>query len=268
MKRILFIGIGLFLAVAVSAQRTGVREEVRADWNKASGLDCVYDMSAQPATPAPKGYEAVYIGHYGRHGSRYAYTAKAYTVFLNLLSKGQKEGNLTAYGEQLLRDAQPFWEHVRYRVEDLSPLGWEQHQYIAGTMVKSFPTVFGKGSRVDACSSASVRSVLSMSSCCTAISRLSPQTSVYAHQSVMDAQATRPLADPNPFRYKGPKLTIPYAESSEQFFFRRFPAYRNVLSRIFKDADAAQHALRNPMEDFFYQKERIQQVLRELTDRD
>jgi len=36
------------------------------------------------------------------------------------------------------------------------------------------------------------------------------------------------------------------------------------FDEIIKDADAVQHSLRNPMEDFFYFKERIQQVIREL----
>lgn len=36
------------------------------------------------------------------------------------------------------------------------------------------------------------------------------------------------------------------------------------FDEIVKDADAAQHALRNPMEDYFFQMERIQAVLREL----
>ena len=36
------------------------------------------------------------------------------------------------------------------------------------------------------------------------------------------------------------------------------------FDEIIKDADAAQHALRNPMEDYFYQMPRIQQVLNEL----
>jgi len=39
----------------------------------------------------------------------------------------------------------------------------------------------------------------------------------------------------------------------------------NWFDEIIKDADAVQHLLRNPMEDFFYSKERIQQVIRELT---
>lgn len=36
------------------------------------------------------------------------------------------------------------------------------------------------------------------------------------------------------------------------------------FDEIIKDADAVQHSLRNPMEDYFYSSERIQQVLREL----
>jgi HD superfamily phosphodiesterase len=36
------------------------------------------------------------------------------------------------------------------------------------------------------------------------------------------------------------------------------------FDEIIKDADAAQHALRNPQENYFYQMPRVQQVLKEL----
>lgn len=36
------------------------------------------------------------------------------------------------------------------------------------------------------------------------------------------------------------------------------------FDEIIKDADAVQHSLRNPMEDFFYSNERIQEIIREL----
>ena len=231
MKKNLILSVTLLLVWSAGsfAQRYGVREEVRADWNKSSGLDCLVDPSLKNPTPVPKGYEAVYISHYGRHGSRYAYTADAYTVLLNMLSEGRKQGNLTARGESLLNELEPFWDYVQYRVGDLTEIGWNQHQEIARTMVTSFPTVFGKGSEVDACSSPSVRSIMSMSSCCTAISRLSPQTKVYEHQGIMDVQATRPNMGTNPFRYQGPENVFPYAESSESFFLRHFPDYRMSL---------------------------------------
>ena len=67
MKKYLFAILPILLvSVTAGAQRLGVREEVRADWNKSSGLDCLLDLSPKALTPAPKGYEAVYVSHYGR----------------------------------------------------------------------------------------------------------------------------------------------------------------------------------------------------------
>ena len=230
--------------------RTGVRGEILADWNKSSGLDCVYDLSPKAATPAPKGYEPVYVSHYGRHGSRYAYTDKAYTVMLEMLREADAAGGLTARGQRLLADLEKFYEKARYQVGDLTPKGWEQHRQIARTMVSSFPKAFGKGSVVDACSSPSVRSIISMSSACASISREAPRSSVYAHQGMLDVQATRPNTGRNPFRYQGPSFAFPYPESSEEFFLRKFPQYQEVLGRLFTDPAAALGE-RSPYDVFF-----------------
>ena len=251
MKRLLTLLVLVTLGIAAWAQRTGVRQEVLSSWNKASGLDNVYDMTSKALTPAPKGYEAVYIGHYGRHGSRYAYTDKTYTILQNLLVNGQKADNLTPYGAHLLQELQPFWEHVKYRVGDLTPLGWQQHRFIAATMVKNYPSAFTKGAKVDACSSASERALVSMASFLTELGRRAPAVEIYAHESLLDANATRPNLGKNPLRYNGPKLEVPYEESMEAFFLRRFPEYRTVLGRLFKDPDAALGS-RKPWEVFFH----------------
>lgn len=221
-------------------RRPDVRKEVLADPNKCAGLEGVYDFSPKAATPAPKGYEAVYIGHYGRHGSRFAYTAKGYTIIQEMLAEGHANGNLTPAGEDLYNKVEVFWKKVQYQVGDLTPLGWEQHRRIVKTMVESFPKAFGKGCSVDACSSAAQRSILSMTSACYALALYSPQTKVYAHQSALDIQACRPnQGGKNPFKYKGPESVFPYPESNEEFFYRHFPQYRTVLARFFKDPDAA-----------------------------
>lgn len=227
-----------------------VREQLLQDPLKASGLDNVYSMTPKAATPAPKGYEPVYVSHYGRHGSRYAYTSKAYTVPMEMLKAGRKADNLTPYGEKLLTQLTAFWVDGQYKVGDLTPLGWQQHQYIAKTMAESFPTAFGKGSRVDACSSASVRAIISMSSCVSGLSRFAPKAEVYAHQGALDVQATRPNTGKNPLRYKGPDTFFPFPESQEEFFYRRFPGYMDVLARLFKDP-AAGLGSRNPYDVFF-----------------
>ena len=85
MKQKVFICLILaaVCSIASPARESGsadIRKDVIADWNKAAGLDGLYDLSPKASTPAPKGYEAVYVSHYGRHGSRYAYTESTYTV--------------------------------------------------------------------------------------------------------------------------------------------------------------------------------------------
>ena len=51
-------------------------------------------------------------------------------------------------------------------------------------MINSFPKAFGKGARVDACSSPTPRSIISMGSFCTQVARLRPDISVYEHQGI------------------------------------------------------------------------------------
>ena len=240
MVRRFFVVLLLFVAAGpLFAQRTSVWEEVRSDENKRGGLDGLYSFEPVRLTPSPKGYEPVYISHYGRHGSRYAYSAKIYTTLMQRLAKGREQGNLTAYGEALLDTLNSRWETMQYLIGDLTPMGWEQHQFIGKTMVASFPTVFGKGSQVDACSSPTERSIVSMASCCTAISRAAPKCEVYAHQGLMDIQATRPNSKVNPFTYKGPDQPFPYPYTDDEYLDLRFPQYRQMLGRLFKDVDAA-----------------------------
>lgn len=250
MRRFLTVLL-LLWGIAAAGQRTNVLQEVREDKNKCSGLDCIYDFSVPKETPVPKGYDAVYIGHYGRHGSRYAYTDKAYKIPLEMLREGAADGNLTPFGAALLADMEVFWDKVRYRVGDLTPLGWEQHRMIAERMIESYPKAFGKGSRVDACSSPSVRSILSMASEIAAFSRYAPGAAVYAHQGESDVQATRPNMGHNPFRYEGPVHPFPYDESMKGFFLRKLPDYDKVLGRLFTDPAAALGG-RDPFDVFFH----------------
>ena len=254
MKRsflLLALSLALFAGTALAQGQGAAVAPKLSDWTKAAGLDLAYDMTPKALTPAPAGYKAVYISHYGRHGSRYAYTSKSYTVPLEMLRDGAAKDNLTPRGVKLLEDLETFWDKCRYKVGDLTPLGWEQHEWIARTMVKSFPSVFRNGSRIDACSSPSVRSILSMAAECATFPRVAPKTEVYAHQSMLDVQATRPNEGKNPFCYKGPELKFPYHESSEQFFYRHFPQYKDVLARMFKDPSASLKG-RDAYDVFFY----------------
>lgn len=231
--------------------RTDAREAVRSNPAIAAGLETPYDCSSKKLSPAPKGYEPVYIGHYGRHGSRYAYTAKTYTVPMKVLRAAADSGNLTDRGLKLLGDLEAFWKDGQYKVGDLTRIGWDQHAWIAKEMVKSFPSAFKKGAYVDAASSASNRSMISMSAFCASIAREVPDIDVYEHQSTLDIQATRPNQGKNPFAYTGPETIFPYPESSSEYFYRKFPGYRTALGRIFKDPDTGLGKV-DPHTFFFY----------------
>lgn len=216
-----------------------VLEAVAADFSLASGLERAVEWRPKALTPAPRGYEAVFVEHYGRHGSRYAYSDKTYSTVYEMLKEGAATGNLTPFGASLWARVEPFWEKVRYQVGDLTPLGWEQHRRIASIMAGDYPTAFGKGSKVFACSSPSARAMVSMTSFCTSLSREAPKTEIYAHQGLTDINAVRPNVGKNPFVYTGPACVFPYEESLPDFFYRKCPFWRDVLGRIFKDTDSA-----------------------------
>ncbi|MBO4595763.1 MAG: hypothetical protein J5632_04045 [Bacteroidales bacterium] len=240
MKRKLLLLCALLLAgLTAFSQRTTVLDEVRADYAKAAGVEGIYPMTDVALTPAPKGYEAFYIAHYGRHGSRYAWRDKPYTQLIELLEKAKVDSTITPFGERFLDSLKVALDKVKPHIGTLTDLGWEQHKFIGTKMVRDFPSVFKKGSVVDAVSSPSMRCVLSMSSCCLAIQKAAPQASVTEHQRRSDLQATRPGDKNNPKRYKGPKTVFPVKMSNDDFLEMTYPEYRQIIARLVTNPDEA-----------------------------
>ena len=70
MKRlILLAATALFSFSAFAQQDTPVVRYLREDIRRAAFNTHSYEFDSVQDTPAPKGYKAFYIGHYGRHGS-------------------------------------------------------------------------------------------------------------------------------------------------------------------------------------------------------
>ncbi len=234
MKRILILCFCAVLTAEVCfAQRMNVREDVRSDRTLACGPDKVYDFNVPALTPAPRGYQAVYLSHYGRHGSRYAYSSRTYTFLRDALEEGAKTGNLTPYGRALKAKLDPFFAIVVNRVGELTRKGWDQLYAIGSRMVTSFPTVFPDGAAVDACVSPSIRSVMSMDACCLAIGQARPKVTIYEHQSWEDLRAARPnMGYQDAYPYTGAPCPTP--ETAESFI-RRMVDWKTVLGRMFID---------------------------------
>ena len=236
MKKLIFTLILSISGLSCLAQP----EVVLGDPFKSSGLDNIYDFDAQICTAAPKGYEAFYISHYGRHGSRYPYTATVATALLDMLHEAGEKENLSEYGSGLMARLELFMEKAGNHIGELTDLGRQQQYRLAGEMAERYPQAFRKGAVVTAQASSSPRSILSMASFCTALARKCPSIRIDQFQGFAETQATAPNMGRNPLRIKGPGLGNPYRESPAEFMQRRFPEFtETVLGKMFRDPYAA-----------------------------
>ena len=236
MKKLIFTLILSISGLSCLAQP----EVVLGDPFKSSGLDNIYDFDAQICTAAPKGYEAFYISHYGRHGSRYPYTASVATALLDMLHEAGEKENLSEYGSGLMARLELFMEKAGNHIGELTDLGRQQQYRLAGEMAERYPQAFRKGAVVTAQASSSPRSILSMASFCTALARKYPSIRIDQFQGFAETQATAPNMGRNPLRIKGPGLGNPYRESPAEFMQRRFPEFtETVLGKMFRDPYAA-----------------------------
>ena len=99
MKKPLLILTGLLLAWAAEAQTS--REELLSHMELTAGNYANYPAPTGHLTPAPEGYEAFYISHYGRHGSRYMTSDKAYRRLRHQLDSARALGILTPLSQPL-----------------------------------------------------------------------------------------------------------------------------------------------------------------------
>ena len=113
-------------------------------------------------TPPPKNYEAFYISHFGRHGSRYLINDSDYKNVLDLLRDASKNKALSVLGEDVLDRLEQVWLEAEFRGGDLSPLGELEQRGIAERMYSNYPKIFTNDAKIDAFATTVVRVVLSM----------------------------------------------------------------------------------------------------------
>ena len=100
-----------------------------------------YQNPREKYTPAPKGYKPFYISHYGRHGSRYHYSASDYAFFDKLFLSVDSAQALTELGKSVGKRVHQLYVDAHQRAGDLTQTGAKQHMEIAKRMVQSYPDV-------------------------------------------------------------------------------------------------------------------------------
>lgn len=240
MRKIIVAVFSALFAFSASAQNFSVREEVLANLDKTAGMESPYIFDVPALTAAPKGYKPFYISHYGRHGSRYAWSPAFYTEPLKLFTDAHNEGQLTELGERIYADMVDFVKVPIINYGDLVPLGWYQHEKIAQTMYASFPEVFsGKGKKVEAVVSTSSRAIVSMSSFCLALKGCNPELEFYQSSTHTGMMVAAPSSAPAEIRenYKGFDKDYESLFETRSEFGNRIGNYREISERLFKDPD-------------------------------
>lgn len=205
---------------------------------KYGGQDAKYDFDVPALTKAPKGYKPAFIEHYGRHGSRYAYSAHYYTDLMEAFKVAKEKDCLTERGKALMRSYMPHFADYMLHMGELTEEGWRQQEGIARTMVKDFPDAFkGEGAYAYASSSSSGRSMMSMAGFCTGLQGAAPKLDVKAFQGKFTLKATMPRDRNNPFFVPREESEWPLAETRDEFADRRVDC-KAILGRIFTDVDA------------------------------
>ena len=175
MNRIALIALCLLCSGAAAAQTA--QEELKANryLSGSNYLDYDRQLSTEPLTPAPKGYEPFYMSHYGRHGSRWLIGENDYQTPLSILRDAHQAGKLTAEGEAVLKKLEDFHPTTIKRLGELTTVGERQHHGIGSRLAKNFPEIFKvKNVPIDARSTVVIRCILSMEAECEELAAANP----------------------------------------------------------------------------------------------
>ena len=176
-KRLLFASLAVLLTyTATLAQVT--KKELWADIDKLGSNYYSYPGAKYSQTPPPEGYEAFYISHFGRHGSRYLTSNSFYTRALGLLEKADSADALTHKGKVLLKNLRIAYADADGKAGELSALGGREHEGIAARAFERYPGVFDNNAKVITRSTSSHRCLESMEHFVGELKRRNPSLDV------------------------------------------------------------------------------------------
>lgn len=238
MKKFLSLLFVLVLAtITINAQQYDVLDQVRADTRKSRGMEGPHRMEEMTApTKAPKGYKPFYISHYGRHGSRYCWNSKTYSLMRDVFTKARELDVLTPYGEEFANKYFEFYELPFINSGDLVPLGFDQHRQIGEYVYKNFPQVFKGSRKVDALSSTAQRCIVSMSAFVQGLTSGNGKLEVRQASNHAGMSIIAPPSAPEKLvrHFEGESADI--KAMTPQEFMDSHPEVRNVLEKLFTDS--------------------------------
>lgn len=185
----------------------------------------------------PDTLKAVYISHVGRHGSRYPASSANCKKLAEALKQADELGTITPLGRELMALNNSIIEVSNNRWGALDSLGMAEQRAIASRMISTFPDVFTDGAVVNALSSYSPRSMMSMYSFTHQLDRMNNKLTFTTSTGRLNSTLMRPFdidADYLEFRQ-----TNQWKPAYDEFFQATCPitALTRVLGRDFPFGD-------------------------------
>ncbi len=186
MRRIFLLIAALVLVASAQAQNVAYEAFKQDIHRSANNYQAYPDRNLPALTPAPEGYKPFFMNHYGRHGSRWLIDPKDYSIPVDQLTKGERNGRLTKRGKEVLAACRAMLKASSLRFGELSDIGAEQHQRIARRMFENFPEVWEGAATVDARSTVVIRCILSMLNETDMLKSLNPELRIITDASEHD----------------------------------------------------------------------------------
>ena len=176
-KKILIPCLSILLA-CTSAFAQVSKKELWSDIDKLGSNYYSYPGAKYNQTPPPDGYEAFYISHFGRHGSRYLTSNSFYHRTIGLLEKADSADALTHKGKILLKELRKAYADADGKAGELSALGGREHEGIAARAFDRYPGVFDDKAKVITRTTSSHRCIESMEHFVGELKRKNPSLDV------------------------------------------------------------------------------------------
>ena len=238
MRKLIHLFAGILLSsLLVQAQEYNVLDIVRSDTRKLYGMEGPHRLDEfGTLSKAPKGYKPFYISHYGRHGSRYAWSSTTYTLIKEVFDKAAEKDVLTPYGKTFADLYKANFEEPLINAGDLVPMGYDQHQAIGRFTYEQFPQVFKGARKVDGLSSTAQRCIVSMGGFTAGLMSGAPRLQVRLQSDHVGMCIVAPPSAPRQLRrhFVG-QNDKPAMESIHDFFVRN-SGYEEVLGKLFTDS--------------------------------
>lgn len=179
----------IMMSLSASASAPGATSYTFA---QCEGSLTPYPGDILPA-PYPDSLQAVFVNYVGRHGARYPSSASNCLALRAALGRADSAGTITPLGRQLSRLNEKVMALSTDRWGALDSLGMAEQGAIATRLFLNFADIFAEGRTVEARSSYSPRSMMSMFSFLHQLDRMDNRINYVTTTGRVNSAALRPF---------------------------------------------------------------------------